>query len=60
MIRKLVKPVKSSPLKTNDERELGHSLNNLSKVVLWVIGGMGLVIVGAFWYWVLHWLFKVW
>ena len=60
MIRKLVKPVKSSPLKTTDENDMDRSILTLTKVVLWVIGGMGLVIVGAFWYWVLHWLFKVW
>ena len=60
MIRKFQKPYKISPLKIIPERELDGSLALFSKVVLWVIGLMGLLLIGAFWYWVMHWLFKVW
>ena len=54
------KPRKSTPLKTTLDDELNRNIFKFSKLVLWVVGLMGLVLIGAFWYWVFHWLFKVW
>jgi hypothetical protein len=60
MKNEATKPRKSTPLKTTLDDDLNRSIFQLSKLVLWVIGGIGLVMIGAFWYWVIHWLFKVW